>query len=170
MNDPFTDYLLKLAVEKATLVRFLLLVRQWSEYFFFQSSEKSHAVSLTDFESSKTLSPIEQQLLATFTKQVLPGLTKQTFYKRFEQLEKLINAIPVIMLTLPCSLSSDSIEDFGKVIRSYIGSSFSIETRIDPSLVGGCAISWQGRYFEHCFASEFNLHRKQIQLLLGKNP
>jgi len=139
-------------------IRRLHLLENLISKKIFQKDQpaKSSVLSLLPQEDSdwvKTISP-----------DLLKNITERNFEQIFRQAEEQIKQIQPLVIFVPFIFANDQILEIGLYLRRNYGEKFLFETKIDPNLVAGAALSWKGNY------KDYSLRKKmddQQQLVLS---
>ncbi len=67
-----------------------------------------------------------------------------------------IKAIEPLYFYLPFELPEEEILKISSKLRRDYGKQFLIETRVDPQLLGGCALSYKGVYKDYSLKDRLN--------------
>lgn len=92
----------------------------------------------------------KQTLSSKASNQLLIELTKQT-----EQLK------PVV-LVLPFDLPEEEIFKLGGWLRQIFNLLLVYEVKYDPSLIGGCALIWNGVYHDYSIKHKIQMQQEQL--------
>ena len=86
--------------------------------------------------------------------------------KAIKELTSLLNEISVIEITTACDLPEKSLEKIHNKALELVKTPCNLKIIIDPVIVGGAQITFQGKYFDGSLAKKsdeyFHLHRQQI--------
>lgn len=77
------------------------------------------------------------------------AFNKENFTTTFLELEKYISWIKPLVVHLPFDLPTDEIKKLGTYLRKNFASVMVMDIKIDPSLIGGCALVWNGVYKDY---------------------
>ena len=99
------------------------------------------------FGGSSTLQSAAAELnwLSSLPPNFNAQFNKDNVYKIFEDLEQHIQKIPVLTIYLTFEPDDAAISQIGTFARKTYSSTFLLDTKLDPSLIAGCALVWAGR-------------------------
>ncbi len=93
------------------------------------------------------------------------------FFKQFtstnatiilSKLEDELKQLPVLIVYVPFEMPETEFFRLGNWLKTNLGSNFIFETRIDPDLIGGTALSWKGIYKDLSLRETLLENRNQI--------
>ncbi len=125
---------------------------------------------LRQYIEQKLYSPSTQYELAPEDLQWLKGLPEQ-FFKQFNQkdftaifegLEAEISKINPLTIYLAFEPGKEEINSIHSWLRQSLATKVVIETKLDPSLIGGCAMVWNGVYKDYSLKARIQAQRTQI--------
>ncbi len=85
----------------------------------------------------------------TIDKSLLDELNGKNYDQIFQSVEEKIKQIQPLTIFVPLAFSNDQVIEIGLYLRRTYGSNFLMETKIDPSLIAGAALSWKGIYKDY---------------------
>lgn len=129
----------------------LLILKNHLESNFFNSETGQTEHTPEDIEWLETL-PTE------FYQQFTPT----TIYQVMTQLEKDLKSIKPLTIYIAFDLPNTEAARLGKWIRKTFHPQMVFETRIDPSLLAGCALSWNGIYHDYSLRSQIEQNKSRI--------
>lgn len=84
--------------------------------------------------------------------------------EKFEQIEKQIKQMPVLTISVVVDLNQ---EDLVK-IREKIGLDRFLDIKIDPTLIGGCVLIWQGEVHDYSVKKSIAEKKREFRDLVTK--
>jgi hypothetical protein len=102
-----------------------------------------------------------REWIKTLDKKVLSGITKENFNEVFKSLEARINVGLMLYLAFPAEESQ--IKEIGLWLRKKINKDLIFDVKVDPSLIGGCALVYKGVYKD--FSLKGKITEKKGELL-----
>lgn len=146
------------------LKRKSLLVKTFLEGLFFDANDAY--VDLLDTQDKLWLealfeTKLEKPTIETLT---LPNNISKTnitaLFERFEEKIKTINPLTV-MLANP--IPDTQIEALTTSLRKKNGSEFFLDIKYDPSLIGGCALVYNGIYKDYSLKKTLEENKEKIR-------
>jgi hypothetical protein len=122
---------------------------------FFAVHAKGNAGELDVIaQEADWLNSLEESFFSHFT--------KENFNIAFEALEKeLKDAVPVI-LYLPFFMPEKEQQEVGSWFKKNVASHILFETNFNPSLVGGCAVSYRGEMRDYSILGQMEANKQII--------
>ncbi len=77
-------------------------------------------------------------------------------------LEKQVQKIPSLVVNLAFELPSEEADKLGRWLRSNVSANIMFNTKLDPTLIAGCAFSWKGVYKDYSAKAKIEQNRPQI--------
>ncbi|MBI4036820.1 F0F1 ATP synthase subunit delta [Candidatus Daviesbacteria bacterium] len=96
----------------------------------------------------------------------LKNFNRDNVYQIFDELEKEIRTIKPLTIFFPFEMSAAELTKVGKYLRSKFGSSFLFEARIDPNLIAGVALVWNGVYKDYSVRQKIADNQDKILAVL----
>lgn len=96
----------------------------------------------------------------------LKNFNRDNVYQTFDELEKEIKSIKPLTIFLPFEMSEEALIKIGKYLRSSFGSNFLFEVKIDPELIAGTALVWNGIYKDYSVRQKIVENRGKILAML----
>lgn len=103
------------------------------------------------------------QYLATLPKDFFVQFTKDNLSSTFAKIEDGINELPVLTIYLPFETDDAINLQIGSFARRAFKKIIILETKYDPSLIAGCAFSWNGIYKDYSLKAR--IEEKKIEIL-----
>lgn len=88
---------------------------------------------------------------------------KDNVYQIFSKLEDEISKLPLLNIYLSFVTEARANSEIGQYIRKSFGKILLFDTKYDPSLVAGCALSWNGIYKDYSLKAK--IEEKKVQIL-----
>lgn len=80
---------------------------------------------------------------------LIENITTDSFNSIFKDLSERIKQLKILVLYLALEQPEDEIENIGKYVRQNFNQNIILDIKLDPSLLGGCAIVWNGIYRDY---------------------
>lgn len=96
----------------------------------------------------------------------LKNFNRDNVYQTFNELETEIKSIKPLTIFLPFEMSEEALTKIGKYLRSSFGSNFLFEAKIDPGLIAGAALVWNGIYKDYSVRQKIVENRGKILAML----
>lgn len=100
--------------------------------------------------------------LNSLTDDFYGAFNKENFTTTFLELEKYISWIKPLVVHLPFDLPTDEIKKLGTYLRKNFASVMVMDIKIDPSLIGGCALVWNGIYKDYSIRKVLEENKVEI--------
>lgn len=133
-------------------------------YFFLEEIEKLRNLSFEKPKSSlleKSKEKIGSKMFSLLKKweeeKLIPSSTKeQSFF--FQKIEEELQEIPKVKMKTAFQPSEDFISKIRKKIKEILGTNrFILDISVDPKVVGGVVIEYQGKYFDGSLAEKIKI-------------
>lgn len=131
--------------------RRLLLLKNYIYSKFFGSSFTSSDYDAGDI---KWLQGLGEQFFKDFTS------TNSTL--TLAKLEVELKKIRVLTVYVPFEMPDEEVRILGGWLRKNIDPGIIFETRIDPDLIGGTALSWKGIYKDYSLRQTLSEKRNEV--------
>lgn len=87
---------------------------------------------------------------------------------QFEEMEKEIKEVPVLNLTLALEFSDTELLEIYKKVREVFETLMFVNFSVDPNLIGGCVVIWQGKVYDWSIKKSIVDKRKEfLEILYG---
>lgn len=87
---------------------------------------------------------------------------KDNFYKVLDQLGEDLNKTQVLTIYFAVELPQEEIEKIVQTLRGDYGRNFLIESKVDPSLLAGCALAWGDKYKDYSLKKALTDKRQKL--------
>ena len=144
------------------------LLKEFLEDFFFSEKENNETrmerfkkfleVQDVDEHTFKDLSSLQEDFLESFT--------PENMYKIIEEILKEADRLPLVVLHVPVSLPFENIKGIGEWLRENVRENIMLRLKVDYNSVGGCAIAFQGKYYDFSLRYFMREKRKDIFKLI----
>ena len=104
----------------------------------------------------------ESLWLASLGNDFLNQFDKLNAYEKLGELELAVNQIKPLIIYIAFDIPQEEIERLGIWLRAEINPGVLCEIKVDPSLIGGCALSWSGIYKDYSLRAQIQTQREQI--------
>ncbi len=152
-NKPgLLDLLLADTYTLPQLLRRISLLRKYLSSRLFKGDMKISEVTIKeDLEWFNNLNP-----------EIFTQFTPQNHGEIINTLLKQVDTLKTLIIYLPFEIQNDEIPKLGKYLRSSYGKNFLYETRLDPGLLGGCALVWNGIYKDYSLRARIDNNKDKI--------
>lgn len=106
--------------------------------------------------------------LAGLGKDFLEDITKDNLDQTFADLEKKIKIVKPLVVFVPNELPSEVIRDIVVKLRRDYGPNFLVDLKVDPNLIAGCALVWNGIYKDYSLRGKMTEMRTEVLSILKK--
>ncbi len=87
---------------------------------------------------------------------------KDNIYPIFEGIENKVKDLEPLYIYLPFELDDQTTGSVGQMVRKSLGKPLLYETKFDPNLVAGCAMSFKGVYKDYSLHSRIEEKKQEI--------
>lgn len=87
---------------------------------------------------------------------------RDNVYQLFDSLEEEIKKIKSLVIYLPSIMPEEGTVAIGKHLRKTYGTRFLMEIKVDPSLLAGCGLVWNGIYKDYSIRQKIDGNRTKI--------
>lgn len=133
MEKRLLEKILESTYTKADLLRRLDLLKNYIVRRLFSKSVNSLSLNQTD---SEWITSLGEDFFKKFN--------TKSVYATFTQLEGIAKEINPLTIYLSVDMTDDYIAQIGLRCRKLFGQGFLIDTQLDPSLIAGCSLVWNG--------------------------
>jgi len=95
----------------------------------------------------------EKDWLASLGQDFYNQVNPELFARFFSELDESMKSAEPVILYIPVELSDRDLAQIGSWFKHNVSVGIILETRMDPNLIGGCALTYQGIY------KDFSLRR-----------
>lgn len=106
--------------------------------------------------------PDEVAWLQSLEKSFLDSFNKDNVNPIFESIEKSLSQINILNIYLPFETNSQINTSLGLYLRKLFSRIILIDTKFDPNLIAGCALSWQGIYRDYSLRKRITDNKDQL--------
>lgn len=117
---------------------------------------KSHLEDLIFGQIKNELTLEDNQWILALSQDFIKQFNKENLYSTFKDLEKQLESIKPLTIYLAFEPSNEQIEGIGKWLQSNLTKKQIFEIKIDPSLVAGTALVYNGVYKDYSIRSRIN--------------
>lgn len=93
---------------------------------------------------------------------------RQTAYAAIDEVASIAAQAPVAVLYIAQRLPDVSYTTIGTWLRKTVNPAIFMRIRVDPSRTAGCALVWNGHYYDFSIGNQLNETRSYIRELLQK--
>lgn len=114
---------------------------------------------------NETISPQDLNWLNSLPPSLYQQFTKDNVYQIFEAIEAKVNSIPVLLIYLPFEADNQAIYQIGTFLQKNFDSLFLFDTKFNPALIAGCALSWKGVLRDYSLRAR--IEEKKAEIMTG---
>ncbi len=148
------DLLNQVLAETHTQTAALRRLRALREMLTRRLFSNSQDLSVTDPDDLNWLYKLGENFFAKFN--------QKNIYDLIDYLENEIKNARVLIIYIPFSLPETELVKLSNKLRATYGPNFLIETKLDPQLIGGCALVWQGIYKDYSIKQKIKNNQENI--------
>lgn len=100
--------------------------------------------------------------IKTLDPALVSQITQTNFNKIFTTLDTKVASLKVLLIYVSFDMSDPTITMLGALLRSSYGPQFLFDVRYDPSLLGGCALVWNGVYHDYSLKKSIDENKDKI--------
>ncbi len=104
--------------------------------------------------------------LESLSKDFLKSFSKDNLSTNIEQLKKGLQEISPLIIYIPVDLPKTDKISIAQKVRSNYGPNFLVDFKLDPTLIAGCALIWQGRYKDISLRKKIEDQKESILTVL----
>ena len=160
MEDQLFETLIKTTYTVEDAYHRLALVRRFFEDALFKGVYDPG--SFVHFLETVHLPPSAVQVFRTWGEAWLSAVSPDRLHEQFETVRARLGRTPKLTLSVPMILSPEARADLGTWLRSHTHPDILIELVFDVAAVGGCRITWQGKYRDFSLRYFVEQHRPQL--------
>lgn len=125
---------------------------------------KSHLLkALFGSQDEGKLSQADLTWLGSLPEEFLKSFNKDNVYKIFDDLNKQIDALQVLIIYMAIPSSDNVNLRIGAYARkAFNNPNLVIDTKYDPNLIAGIALSWKGMYRDYSLRSTIESKKEEI--------
>lgn len=94
------------------------------------------------------------------------GFNEENVYQHLQFLETAIKNITPLILYLAFDMPDTEVNKMGLWLRTNIKNDLVFETKIDPNIIAGCAMSWKGMYKDYSLRARIDENKDKILINL----
>lgn len=88
--------------------------------------------------------------------------------KPFDQAAAALEKVPELVVYTAVELRPEVQQKLGKKAREIFDTDFFIDFKVDPDLLGGAALAWQGQYNDYSLRAQFEEKEAEVKALWQK--
>jgi hypothetical protein len=92
----------------------------------------------------------------------LKGINAQNLDKTFRDFEEQLKTLKSLVMLVPTELPPKTVAEITNKLRKDYGSDFFVDIKIDPSLIAGCALVWNGNLKDYSLKSRIEEMKPEI--------
>lgn len=142
-----SNYTLNQALRRLHLLKDFLVIKLYT-------TDKKDVLGDISEEDNRWLSSLDEQFLQQFN--------KKNLYQSFQAAEEEIKKIQPLIVYVPFELPEAEAAKIGQNLRQDYGSNFMMEVKLDPSLIAGVSLTWNGIYKDYSLRKRITDNREVI--------
>ena len=103
-----------------------------------------------------------------FEKELLEGVSRDNIEEVFQEANRELEKIDTLVLSIALELPEEVVSQIGRKARSLFGEDLLLEFKVNPDLIGGTALVWQGKYKDYSLKSKFEQKKQEIKEIYQK--
>lgn len=151
--DPILEKILEQTFTFSKLKKRLNLLKTYLANFFFADQTIS---------KDNVLDQEELQWINSLGGDFLNHFNKDNIYSTFESLEKQALELTNLTVYFALALPDEELAQVGKWLRSNINKNLLFDAKINPELIGGCALVYKGIYKDYSLKNKININKNEI--------
>lgn len=152
MEDQLLDLILQETYTLPQLFRRVALLRKYLSARLFKGDMKLEEISVKeDYVWLNNLDP-----------SVFTHFNQENHGEIIDNMVKKIDSLKTLIIYMPFELPDNQIPIIGKNLRASYGQNLLFESRLDPSLLGGCALVWNGVYKDYSLKARINNNKQKV--------
>lgn len=132
-------------------------IRALKEYLSVKLYSTGDAYQYLDEQDAKWIKSLPEDFLSKFTSDNISTI--------FLEIEAEIQKLPILTIFISIEATEGVIEQIGSFVKNNFSSFKLIETKYDPNLIAGCALSWNGVYRDYSLRAR--VEEKKMEILQG---
>lgn len=157
---PALKTILSNTYSRTSLKSRLSLLRDFLEFQFFSPHANPNLFYLiNEYFLAKNISRDEFNAFMTWDYSFFNQFSKESFYAQLQHLEEEATKMPLIRLFLPFNPPVYEVPKLGIWFRENIAEDILVDIKLDPNLIGGCALVWKDVY--HDFSLRYYLEKNK---------
>lgn len=148
------------------------LVKEFLYYLFFDLQLSSQPSARIDqFLKNRGLNTLpsqETKILISLEDDFYKSFNPKNLTAQLKRLEETISSIQEVIVYLPFEVPQEEVERMGQWFKKNLGEESLFNLNLDPTLVGGAALSYKGVYKDYSLKQRVAENKlKVIQMLLS---
>ncbi len=168
------DQFLEKTFTKTQAFQRLRMLRDFLNYQYFQKNTTNLEIPLLiknfiDEYSRKNYDPeasSDLKFLSFLPSTFYENFNRENINQKIKEIETYIEKNPVATMYTPFEIPKTDIEGIGLWFKNQLGKNFLYEINLDPSLIGGCALSYKGKYQDFSIKNIISQNGTAINTLL----
>lgn len=170
-------FTLSQATNRLQVLKSLVLLRLFSSENTFSSEKNSipHSKESSFVDKKEVAAPAttaikttgqETPWIVSLDPSIYAHFNRKNVYQAFEKLEAEIKKIKPLVVYLPFDIPEAQIREIGQKSRQLFGKNFLIDIKIDPSVITGTALVWNGVYKDYSIRQKLAQDRQRVLAML----
>lgn len=163
---------LSLSYTKTEAIRRLRILKDFLNFYFFENSDQTDIMKSISSYENKQINSTNENLASdiTFFKRLglefFQEFNHQNLNDNLKTLEMTITTTKIPIIYLATELPVSEIEKLGQWFKNNLDATAIFEINFDPSLIGGCAISYNGVVKDYSLRELIKESQKEILTIL----
>lgn len=160
MEKKLLEQILENTFTKSDLERRLRLLKQYLVKSLFRQVQAGKVTPELLNINSDIASDLEwlKSLPDTF----FGHFNRQNLHELLNEMEKLAQNLATIVINLPIEFTEKEIFDIGSKARNIFKNNWLIDIKIDPSLIAGCSLVWDGVIKDYSLRAKIESEKQAI--------
>jgi F0F1-type ATP synthase delta subunit len=151
------DKILERTFTKPQALSRLRVLKDLALTHLFEETSKKEA------EEKPVQSPAQETVwIVSLGTDIYKNFTRDNVYQIFNEVETEIKKINPVIVYLPFELPDTELTQLGQYFRRDYGKRLLIDVKLDPSLIAGTALVWNGIYRDYSLRKKINDNRQLI--------
>lgn len=152
---------------KADLEHRLGLLKEFLEFQFFKPHQNLNLTYLlNDFINEKKEPRDEFNALFAWGFDFFNRFKEQNLYENLKEIGAQSLELPVVEMFLPIVLPIYEVPKLGNWLRENVSKNILVDLRLDPKLIGGCALAWKGTYRDFSLRFYIEKRKESVQKVI----
>lgn len=113
-------------------------------------------------ETNLNLDKQEKEWLKSLPADFLKNFNKDDFNEIFSSLESQISSLKPLTVYLAFEPEEKELSEIAGFVRTNFLKNLLLDVKLDPSLIGGCALIWNGIYKDYSLRARLEGNKEQI--------
>lgn len=151
MNDQILEQILATTYTLSSLHKRIRALKAYLTTKFFKPEKESEEVSKDDLTWINSLGE-------DFPK----NFSAENLYTTFDTLDQKIKSLKFLTLYLSFLPNDSEVKQISDKLRTDYGKNFLFDIKVNPELVAGCGMVWNGVYKDYSLQGRIDAHKEEI--------